>query len=270
MECSKLVRLLPLKTSSSFLKLVQIAQTPGAHPSPSKPSSSSQPSPTSTAYGRAPGPSFTPHHHSSNASNPVFADSSTPKSAKQKATSLSVDSSIPLDNKTVQIQKQEILASIRLEELDAKDPLKIKNLFRDKSRTQVAKRIWLSWAIALGAPLYGGNIIVFHSSSIFAALGIDNDTLRILTASLQSAAPVGMLSAFYLLQRFGRRPLLVWGGTGQLSMTVLFTILSNLGDKATPTTRWVSVAALYVFQTINSMTWIWLPYLYGVEIVPTR
>jgi len=63
---------------------------------------------------------------------------------------------LPIDNELVHIQKQEILASIRLEELDAEDGLKIKNLFRDKSKTQVAKRIWLSWAIALGAPLYGG------------------------------------------------------------------------------------------------------------------
>jgi hypothetical protein len=63
---------------------------------------------------------------------------------------------LPIDNELVQVQKQEILASIRLEELDAEDGLKIQNLFRDKSSTQVSKRIWLSWAIALGAPLYGG------------------------------------------------------------------------------------------------------------------
>ena len=39
--------------------------------------------------------------------------------------------------------KQEILASVRLDEIEAEDSLKLSHLFRDKSETQVAKRIWL-------------------------------------------------------------------------------------------------------------------------------
>lgn len=118
------------------------------------------------------------------------------------------------------------------------------------------------------------NVIVFYSSAIFAALGLGVDTTQILTATLQTAAPVGMLAAFYLLPRFGRRPLLVWGGSGQLLFMVLFTILSSsffrlglrnsmwliksidLGSKKTSSTQWAAVACLYVYQLINGITWL--------------
>jgi hypothetical protein len=63
---------------------------------------------------------------------------------------------LPIENEEVQIQKQEIQASIRLEELDAEDSLTIGHLFKDKSETRVSTRIWLAWTVALGAPLYGG------------------------------------------------------------------------------------------------------------------
>ena len=63
---------------------------------------------------------------------------------------------LPIENEEVQIQKQEIQASIRLEELDAEDSLTISHLFKDKSETRVATRIWLAWAVAVGGPLFGG------------------------------------------------------------------------------------------------------------------
>lgn len=36
-----------------------------------------------------------------------------------------------------------------------------------------------------------------------------------------------MAAAFYILPRFGRKPMLILGGAGQLTMMVLFTILSS-------------------------------------------
>lgn len=177
---------------------------------------------------------------------------------------------LPIDAENAQGLKQEILASVRLEEQDAEDSLTVKHLFKDESHTRVATRIWLSWVIALGAPLFGGNVIIFYSSSIFAALGLDEDNVEILTASLQTATPFGMMFAFYLLPRFGRLPLLIGGGTGQLIMMVVFTVLSNLGSHTTAATQWAAVACLFVYQFVNGLTWIWLPYLYAVEIVPTR
>lgn len=63
---------------------------------------------------------------------------------------------LPLEDEMVQSQKAAILAGVQLEEEDAKDSLTIGKLFKDTSETRVSTRIWLSWAIALGAPLYGG------------------------------------------------------------------------------------------------------------------
>lgn len=93
---------------------------------------------------------------------------------------------------------------------------------------------------------------------------------RSLSWTLQTAVLVGMALAFYVLPRFCRLPLLIHGGFGQLTAMVLFTIISNLGPRTTQTTQGVAIAILYVFQFVNGVIWIWLPYLYRVEIVPTR
>lgn len=63
---------------------------------------------------------------------------------------------LPIEHEEVQSQRSAILASVKLEEEDAKHSLTLKGLFFDKTGTRVSTRIWLSWAIALGAPLYGG------------------------------------------------------------------------------------------------------------------
>jgi hypothetical protein len=79
-----------------------------------------------------------------------------------------VFSDFPSKNEEVQIQKQEVQASIRLEELDAEDSLTISHLFKDTSETRVSTRIWLAWTVALGAPLYGGvSFLCFCSRPIF-------------------------------------------------------------------------------------------------------
>lgn len=105
----------------------------------------------------------------------------------------------------MQAQKQEILAAVALEEADAKDSLKISHLFKDPSETRVSTRTWLAWTVSLGAPLFGVNVIIFYSASIFSALSLGVDITHILTTSLQSAAPMGMNAAFWVLPRFGRR-----------------------------------------------------------------
>jgi len=53
-------------------------------------------------------------------------------------------------------------------------------------------------------------------------------------------------------------------------MMTLFTILSNLGSKTTPATQWAAVAMLFLFQGINGICWLWLPYLYATEVVPLK
>ncbi|KAM0752580.1 general substrate transporter [Meredithblackwellia eburnea MCA 4105] len=168
-------------------------------------------------------------------------------------------------------QKEEILAGVKLEQDQADGVSMWQTLFNDKSETRVGLRIWLSIAVSLGAPLFGGNLIVFYSSSIFAHIGsLSTDNITILTASLNTCAPLGMCFGVYALKRFGRRPMLIWGGFGQVTFMVIFTILTNLGGKTSAATNWAAVAMLFCYMTINGAAWIWLCYLYAPEIVPTR
>jgi len=177
---------------------------------------------------------------------------------------------LPVDDPVFLNKKTEIVANVTLEEIEAHESISLNLLFRDKSETKVARRIWLSWCIQLSAPMYGGQVIVFYSASIFEAIGLEYDTVQLLTGALNSAAPVGMCFSYWLLPRFGRKPMMLWGAVGQLVMFTLFTILSNLGSKTTPATQWAAVAMLFTFQLINGVCWLWLPFLYATEVVPLK
>lgn len=63
---------------------------------------------------------------------------------------------LPLDDPVLMKQKAEILANVKLEETEAHEPISFNLLFRDRSETKIARRIWLSWCINISAPMIGG------------------------------------------------------------------------------------------------------------------
>ncbi|KAK0431360.1 hypothetical protein EV421DRAFT_173462 [Armillaria borealis] len=155
---------------------------------------------------------------------------------------------------TVKAQRDEILAAIRLEEADT-----------------LIKRIWISWLLQVGKPFFGGNLITYYGKSIISTLHFSADITAIVTAALNSMVTLGVIISFWTIRRFGRKDILLFGSIVQVSAILIFTVLGNLPDRMTTNaTRWAQIAMLFWFEAGSGLSWIWMVYLYAIEIVPTR
>ncbi|SJL09320.1 uncharacterized protein ARMOST_12697 [Armillaria ostoyae] len=184
---------------------------------------------------------------------------------------------------TVKAQRDEILAAIRLEEADTpfSSPSTLTHF-----QTKVIKRIWISWLLQVGKPFFGGNLITYYGKSIISTLHFSADITAIVTAALNSMVTLGVIISFWTIRRFGRKDILLFGSIVQVSAILIFTVLgstcsltaqqlkSNVSDlpdrMTTNATRWAQIAMLFWFEAGSGLSWIWMVYLYAIEIVPTR
>ncbi|KAK0473349.1 major facilitator superfamily domain-containing protein [Armillaria novae-zelandiae] len=151
----------------------------------------------------------------------------------------------------VKAQRDEILAAIRLEEADTRKITTASFFRKDKTETKVIRRIWISWLLQVGKPFF--------------------DITAIVTAALNSMVTLGVIISFWTIRRFGRKDILLFGSVVQVSAILIFTVLGNLPiNMTTNATRWAQIAMLFWFEAGSGLSWIWMVYLYAIEIVPTR
>ncbi|KAL4963435.1 uncharacterized protein BDV14DRAFT_176562 [Aspergillus stella-maris] len=112
----------------------------------------------------------------------------------------------------------------------------------------------------------GGNSITYYAPTILVSIGLDSAQVLLFTAIYGLIKVVSVfLYAFFLTDRFGRRPLLLIGSTiNTLCLTYLAAFLgvSNISDNASPSpAAWVAIEAICIFA---NQVWLWL----GSRILP--
>ncbi|KAH8652255.1 general substrate transporter [Xylariales sp. PMI_506] len=165
--------------------------------------------------------------------------------------------------------KGDIMTSIKLEREQTKH-LSWKALFTgDGSPTKNIQRIWLAIFINLANPFFGTQLITFYGQSLLEGVGIEGDQVTLALAAINTGIPIGMAISFVILPRVGRRPMLCWGAT---ALTVLMCIYTGLANVENPSkgVQWGSVVILILFNLVNGCSWIWLAFLYAVEILPLQ
>ncbi|KIY72315.1 general substrate transporter [Cylindrobasidium torrendii FP15055 ss-10] len=171
----------------------------------------------------------------------------------------------------LQAQRKEMIAAIRLEEQESLQITFTSMFKRDTTETKITKRIWISWLMQMGKPFFGGNLITYYGKSIIATLHFSSDINAIVTAALNSMVTLGCIISYFTVQRFGRRQIILFGCFVQVSAMLIFTVLGTLPDHlTTQATRWAQIAMLFWFEAGSGLSWIWMVYLYAIEIVPTR
>lgn len=118
--------------------------------------------------------------------------------------------------------------------------------------------------------LSGIDGILYFAPEIFAEVGMDSDTGRILaTIGLGAINVVATIVSMIVVDRLGRRPLLIWGLVPMiLAMASLGTSLWFAGDSAF--VDGLSVVALCVFVAFFAISLGPLPYVLMAEIFPLR
>ncbi|KAL7904433.1 putative sugar transporter STL1 [Trichoderma velutinum] len=176
---------------------------------------------------------------------------------------------LPTDSEKVQQQKKEILASLALEAED-ENKLDWKSLlFWDNTELRAGRRIRISFLILSIQQMMGINMLVYYSTRIFANIGLSPFLSQLLAAVMNTLFAVGTYFTPGTIEKFGRRPIMIWTALVCGLSMMLFVIMIGLSHQ-TSATQWTAVAAVIVYNFSYGYGWVGCPWLYGPEIAPLR
>ncbi|KAI1391397.1 general substrate transporter [Hypoxylon trugodes] len=114
----------------------------------------------------------------------------------------------------------------------------------------------------------GINLITYYAPVIYSGLGMSDFMARLLAAVNGTEYFIASWPAVFLVERVGRRKLMLVGAAGQaISMAVLAGVNSNPDSKSAQA---CAVAFLFVFNTFFAIGWLGMTWLYPAEITTLR
>jgi len=134
------------------------------------------------------------------------------------------------------------------------------------NRNRNFHRTALAYVNQMFQQISGINIITYYAATIFEnSIGLSPFISRLLAACNGTEYFLASFIAIPTIERFGRRPLMLFGAAGQaLSMAVLAGTTS-----VTSTSTGIAAAAfLFIFNSFFAIGWLGMTWLYPAEITP--
>jgi len=139
----------------------------------------------------------------------------------------------------------------------------------------VRNRVLIGFILQFFQQWTGINIILYYGSTIFAGVGFSADQTSIgLPLANTAINIIGTLPGMYLIDRVGRKKLLVYGGIIMGISHFLVCVFYGLADPESPTRNpsmgWGAIIFVYFFILGFSSTWGPIAWVYQSEIFPLR
>ncbi|CZT21156.1 probable transporter (major facilitator superfamily) [Ramularia collo-cygni] len=135
-------------------------------------------------------------------------------------------------------------------------------------------RALLGYVNQMFQQISGINLITYYAATIYESIGLDGNLSRLLAAANGTEYFLASWIAVFLIEKAGRRVLMLFGAVGMsLSMVVLAIVTSfTVGDtqKVETGPGYVAVVFLFIFNTFFAVGWLGMTWLYPSEIVPLR
>ncbi|BCS30765.1 uncharacterized protein APUU_81068A [Aspergillus puulaauensis] len=158
----------------------------------------------------------------------------------------------------------EMQQAVSLEESDSK--LSLRSIFLDKTDMKNGRRLLLCFLIQLFQQFTGINVIAFYVTIVLETnVGLSHEMSSLVAGFIQIAFWAGTFPPMFLLDRLGRRKVLMYGSTILCISMVLFTVGIAL---ATPASSRLALAMLIIYEFSFGMSWNSVPWLYAPEITP--
>ncbi|KAI1135196.1 general substrate transporter [Hypoxylon sp. FL0543] len=144
---------------------------------------------------------------------------------------------------------------------------RFKDLFTmDKDRN--FHRTLLAFVNQMFQQISGINLITYYAPVIYRGLGMTDFMARLLAAVNGTEYFIASWPAVFLVERVGRRKLMLFGAAGQaISMGILAGVNSDPNNKGAQA---AAVAFLFVFNTFFAIGWLGMTWLYPAEITTLR
>lgn len=162
-----------------------------------------------------------------------------------------------------------IILDIRvgLEEEQKGGPFKFAELF-SWGETQNFRRLLLIISIQLAQQFSGSNMLNYYLPVILTDnMGVSREMSLLLGGAAQCTYLVGSAIPVFLMDRFGRRTLLMVCSAGLSFCFVMVSILLSIGSTGA---SYGAVAFIFVFQLFIGVGWLPVPWFYPSEINTTR
>ncbi|EXJ74455.1 uncharacterized protein A1O5_02751 [Cladophialophora psammophila CBS 110553] len=172
---------------------------------------------------------------------------------------------LPIEHEVVQAERSEILAAIALE--DHFGEYSLKTIFYDRSGQKIPFRMALVFIIQMIQQLPGVNIVIYYSSTVFLQLGISAKLSLVLGGVASISFWVGSLFGIALIERVGRKKLLV---SGTIPMLVGYCIYTPMVKNGGTGQLWVAFGATCLICVAFGWSWLPAPWCLGPELVPVR
>lgn len=178
--------------------------------------------------------------------------------------------------KDTSVNDAEILEELRMirRSLDQEHNAQEKNnsfkaLFKQGNHRNF-QRLMLGFWSQVFQQITGINLITYYAGTIFEQyIGMSALNSRILAACNGTEYFLASFIAFFTIEHFGRRKLMMFGACGQsLSMTLL-TILTIFADRNNDKSLGIGAAVmLFVFNTFFAVGWLGMTWLLPAELTP--
>jgi sugar porter (SP) family MFS transporter len=131
---------------------------------------------------------------------------------------------------------------------------------------RLLQRVTLAVVILVFLELTGTVIIGYYSEVIFEEyLKLSAITSRILACTTFTWGIIASMIPYFLIDRFGRRPLMLWAAIGlSVSMAGIAACVAHPGQASGS----VATFFIFLFQGAYSIGYFGLPFLYSVEVAP--
>lgn len=138
------------------------------------------------------------------------------------------------------------------------------------SRWPSFKRVFIGSAIMFLQQFQGCNALIYYAPTIFGQLGLSGNTTSLLATGVYGIVnTLSTLPALFLIDRVGRRPLLMCGATGTfISLIIVGSIVGKYGSALSehPSAGWVGIAFIYIYDINFSYSFAPIGWVYPSEI----
>lgn len=131
-------------------------------------------------------------------------------------------------------------------------------------RSQHFRRASLGVIIQCFQQITGINLITYYATILFQRLGLSDVTSRLIAAANGTEYFLASIIAIFIIDRIGRRKLMIFGAVGQCITMILLAVLGSVRGTGAQV---VSALLLFVFNSFFAIGWLGMTWLYPAEIV---
>lgn len=155
----------------------------------------------------------------------------------------------------------------QLEDENKEGPFRIKELFT-WGELQNLRRLLLIISVQLGQQFSGSNMINYYLPVILTgSMGLARDLSLVLAGCAQCTFLAGSAIPVFLMDRYGRRSLLMACSAGLCLCFIMVAILLSTGATGP---AYAAVAFIFIFQIVYGIGWLPVPWFYPSELATTR